>query len=334
MMPPKNNWYVAARSEELERTPLARKILGLDLVLFRTKAGLLSALKDRCPHKGVSLSLGKIEGETIRCRYHGWTFAPTGDLKEIPCDSPGKPLPSCKANSYPIVEQDGWIWVYPDLETTPASAPPSYPKLKGHTWWEYVNINKAQTELILENAFDCSHTGFVHTGLFRSNPTNYVDVTLEETSQGMKATTHNEKKGESFDPRSIAGQNENISHSDEFIAPHTVFVDYWFGKKRFITVLICTPEDENTTRTYIRIGMRVPFFNWIIKPFMYFWIKTVIAQDKVILENQSAQLKKEKVPFRLVTADAPAAWMMQAYKNACEGKPVGGTKKIEIKYKL
>lgn len=321
MMPPKNNWYVACRSEELKNKPLPRKILGLELVLFRTQSGLLSALKDRCPHKGVSLSLGKVEGETLRCRYHGWTFSPAGDLNEVPCDSPGKPLPSCKAQSYPIIEQDGWIWVYPDLESKPSAAPPSYPKLSGHAWWEYVNVNKAPAELILENAFDCSHTGFVHTGLFRNHPTNYVDVTLEETSQGMKATTSGENKG-------------NTTHSDEFIAPHTVFVDYWIGKKRFITVLICTPEDENSTRTYIRIGFRMAFFNWLVKPFMYFWIKTVIAQDKVILENQAANLLKEKTPFRLVTADAPAAWMLQAYKNACEGKPVGGTKKIEIKYKL
>ena len=83
-MYPRNAWYVAAWAHEVGREPLARKILGEDVVLFRRQDGATVALEDQCCHRQLPLSLGKVEGDCLRCGYHGSRFAASGACVEIP----------------------------------------------------------------------------------------------------------------------------------------------------------------------------------------------------------------------------------------------------------
>jgi len=63
---PRNAWYVAAWASEVGREPLARRILGEDVVLFRRLDGAPAALEDQCCHRSLPLSLGKVEGDGLR----------------------------------------------------------------------------------------------------------------------------------------------------------------------------------------------------------------------------------------------------------------------------
>ena len=74
----KNAWTIAAWAEELDNGPLARTIMNQPIVLFRDTAGNVGALEDRCCHRALPLSLGRVEVDDIRCGYHGLRFAPTG----------------------------------------------------------------------------------------------------------------------------------------------------------------------------------------------------------------------------------------------------------------
>jgi phenylpropionate dioxygenase-like ring-hydroxylating dioxygenase large terminal subunit len=69
----RNCWYVAARAEEVGRTPLARKLLGTDVVLYRTESGEPVAMRNRCPHRSFPLAKGKLVGNRT-----GWSSNPTG----------------------------------------------------------------------------------------------------------------------------------------------------------------------------------------------------------------------------------------------------------------
>ena len=75
---PRNMWWVAARTDELTTTPLARWILEMPVVLYRTESGEPVALDDRCPHRWAPLSEGQVEGEELRCPYHGMRFGTDG----------------------------------------------------------------------------------------------------------------------------------------------------------------------------------------------------------------------------------------------------------------
>src|SRR3954470_1490686 len=120
-------WYVACQSAELERQPLARTVLGVPLVLFRGADGKAAALLDRCPHRNVPLSLGRVvAGGRLECAYHGWQFEGGGRCAHIPglLASEGKER---RAPAAAVREQDGLVWVYPELDTEPAAEPFALP---------------------------------------------------------------------------------------------------------------------------------------------------------------------------------------------------------------
>src|SRR5690349_22819268 len=77
-------WFIGCRSSELKQRPLARRIQRTPVVLYRTDRGEPVALLDRCPHRNVPLSIGRVQGKEIECRYHGWRFDPSGECTAIP----------------------------------------------------------------------------------------------------------------------------------------------------------------------------------------------------------------------------------------------------------
>ena len=80
----RNAWYMAAWSQDLAATPCAITLLDEPLVVYRQADGRLAILEDRCCHRLAPLSLGRIEGNDIRCLYHGLKFAPDGACNEMP----------------------------------------------------------------------------------------------------------------------------------------------------------------------------------------------------------------------------------------------------------
>ena len=74
----RNAWYAAAWGHEVGTEPFARKLLDRPIVFFRRKDGKVAALQDRCPHRFVPLSRGRVEGDTLRCAYHGLSFESDG----------------------------------------------------------------------------------------------------------------------------------------------------------------------------------------------------------------------------------------------------------------
>ena len=76
----RNTWYVAAWSHEVAGDQvLARTIMNEPLVLYRAGSGSVVAMEDRCCHRLAPLSLGRREGDDLRCMYHGMKFGPDGD---------------------------------------------------------------------------------------------------------------------------------------------------------------------------------------------------------------------------------------------------------------
>src|SRR3954471_23925492 len=123
-------WYVACQSADLRDRPLARSVLGVPLVLFRGEGGKAAALLDRCPHRNVPLSLGRVvAGGRLECAYHGWQFEGGGRCTHIPglLVEQGREGRERRAPSAAVREQDGFIWVYPELDTEPEGEPFALP---------------------------------------------------------------------------------------------------------------------------------------------------------------------------------------------------------------
>ena len=84
-------WIPAALSSELpepEGSPLRVRLLGEDLIAYRTASGAIGLTQNACPHRGASLFYGRNEGEGLRCVYHGWKFDPSGRCVDLPSEPP------------------------------------------------------------------------------------------------------------------------------------------------------------------------------------------------------------------------------------------------------
>ncbi|MDA1324413.1 MAG: aromatic ring-hydroxylating dioxygenase subunit alpha [Proteobacteria bacterium] len=163
----RNSWYVAAFDSEIGQTPLARTLLNEPIVLYRTADGTPVALEDRCCHRALPLSLGKVVGENIQCGYHGLVFDTTGACVSVPGQS--KIPPGAVVRSYPLVERWNWVWIWMG---DPALADNT---LIPNWWWadhpDWVSAKgrggeplhvKCNYELITDNLMDVSHLSYVH----------------------------------------------------------------------------------------------------------------------------------------------------------------------------
>lgn len=160
----KDCWYVAAWDHEVGERPLARTLLGEDVVLFRAPDGRAVALEDRCPHRGVPLSMGEPEGGGLRCRYHGLLFDRDGACVAVPGQT--RVPPGAAVRSWPLVERWHWLWIWMG---DPARADPD---LIPDWWWldhpdwelvrgKHLHI-RCHYELITDNLLDLSHLAYVH----------------------------------------------------------------------------------------------------------------------------------------------------------------------------
>ena len=130
----KRHWYVAAWAHEVTRELLARRLLGEPVVLYRTTAGRVVALEDRCLHRRAPLSLGRVLGDEVECGYHGLRYAPSGECTLIPgqdrvprvAGPDGRPGPAC-VRSYLVVERHGFVWIWMDEAPGRPSGDPRLP---------------------------------------------------------------------------------------------------------------------------------------------------------------------------------------------------------------
>lgn len=158
----RNSWYVAGYPDELnDDRLLARKFLGEPVVLFRTAAGELAAVQDRCPHRFAPLSIGRLEGDQVRCIYHGLAFNRMGRC----VDNPHGPTGALAVKSYPLAERQGLLWIWMgDADCADEAAIPAFDQLDpvtGHVRKGYLH-GSAHYELMSDNILDLSHIEFLH----------------------------------------------------------------------------------------------------------------------------------------------------------------------------
>jgi phenylpropionate dioxygenase-like ring-hydroxylating dioxygenase large terminal subunit len=159
-----NRWYVIAKASEVRDQPVGRIIWREPVVLFRSRLGELRALEDRCAHRFVKLSHGRLIDDRIECAYHGWRFDDSGRCVHVPHLATRTTLPNCRVKALPIIEKHGFAWIFPgDPELAQTFAPmamsewddleeiPSWVKLTSRSHFSY----------LIENLMDMYH-GSLH----------------------------------------------------------------------------------------------------------------------------------------------------------------------------
>jgi phenylpropionate dioxygenase-like ring-hydroxylating dioxygenase large terminal subunit len=160
-----NQWYAVLESHEIKKgkvVGVAR--MGENLVVWRNSQGVVSIMSDRCPHRGVALSVGKLIGDRIQCPFHGFEYDSTGSCKLVPANGRAfEPPKALRVNTYPTQEAHDFIYIwwgdprdeYPPLpwfESIPDTM--VYSALKDHWANHYSRA--------IENQLDVVHLPFIH----------------------------------------------------------------------------------------------------------------------------------------------------------------------------
>ena len=108
----KNFWYACHRGAAISSSPVALELLGRRFVLFRGPDGRVTALDDRCPHRGAALSRGTVEAGALVCPYHGWRFDGGGRCLAIPAHGDDAKIPErAHLQPYDVEERHGLVWL-------------------------------------------------------------------------------------------------------------------------------------------------------------------------------------------------------------------------------
>jgi len=295
----RNSWLAAAYSSELGTSPLPVKLLGESLVLWRNSAGVASALKDLCIHRGTALSLGSCREGEIVCPYHGWRFNERGECTLIPqLPDPTRIPKKARVASYSVRERYGIIWIALD---TPRYELPEIPELESSEWlvvptgpfrW------KSGAARQVENFTDFGHFPFVHPGLLgEAGRTEVPDCTVSVEGNVLyySIVRPEAPNTEEFPVFSNSVTEAPVRRSFyQLHLPYTIVLRTgWGGPEGMVYFFTSQPISSTECQGYCVVGRNYNFEQsaQVLRDFE----QVIFDQDRRIVESQ----RPEQVPFDL-----------------------------------
>lgn len=313
-----NHWYPVGWSADLKPgdvTPIV--IWQRAIALYRDTEGVVHALEDRCPHRGVELHRGTIQGTGLACAYHGWVFdGDGGHCTSIPYLPPEQKLPCARVHSYPVQEKYGLIWVFPGQpDLADERSLPEVPEY-GDDQWLMVPITahfQAHFSICNENAMDVFH-GFLHQDLQGwFNPTL---LDLKATDASVYAKYNVSYKGRLA---KFLGLSE--SATEVTTLPISINYTYPHYASRLEGVssvyLMRLPVDRDESRSFAMFFFKVRLPQWFIRPLrptvqwaiQKFMLRPFLNQDIEMMESEQRKYRAE--PNRRFIEINPAILALQ-----------------------
>lgn len=266
----RNCWYAAGFSEELGREFLTRTFLGEAVVMYRQEDGTPVALENRCAHRRVPLSMGRLVGDVLECGYHGLRYDCSGTCIHIPGQ---KKIPKgTGVRAYPMIEKYRYLWIWMgDPEAADEALLPNYQILddpkNGVSNIQFLMDTNVQ--LIIDNLMDLSHLAYVH-GTTTGSPEIAEEAKVETVRKGdvvqVRRWMENVPPAPAF--VQFGGYTGNIDswQVSEFSPPSYVRVSYgsapagtgipkksWFEDQGHWGFYVChglTPETEKRSHQF------------------------------------------------------------------------------------
>jgi vanillate O-demethylase monooxygenase subunit len=346
----RNCWYVAGWAHEVgATTPLARRLLGEPVVLFRTAEGTPVALRDACAHRLAPLSAGRVEAHGLRCLYHGVVF----DAQGVAVEVPGQPQvpPQLRVPSYPLVERDNLLWIWMgDPALADASRIPHIPALDDPAWPMKPGTMhfRAHYQLVLDNLLDFSHLSYVHPGTVGG--TTQIAMArprVERTAEGV----HIERwvfdvPAAPFQAR-VGGFAGNVDrwHRYDVLLPGLMIMESGVqptgtgavegrheGALRFRPVNLVTPESATTTHYFYALPHDFALGDEAVNEQLFADLTQAFDEDRVIIEAQQRVIDDLAAtgavpPMAALAADTALGhlrWMIERRLQAEALQPVAG----------
>lgn len=202
---PRNCWYVAGTSADFPSKELKGHVVcGRPIVMWRDQDGDLMAYDDRCAHKRFPLSKGRLmEDGTLECAYHGMRYDVTGKAVMIPSHPSGPISPQAKLQAFPVIEQDGLVWIWPgDPAKAETRKPPRTPEVADTSWDTVIGEpmdTPANYMLLIENLLDISHFYPLHDGNIGDLASSRIPIELEEGEENGNRYVRTVRKATNYE---------------------------------------------------------------------------------------------------------------------------------------
>jgi phenylpropionate dioxygenase-like ring-hydroxylating dioxygenase large terminal subunit len=324
-------WYPAVRSAEIRGTKLVTAmLLEVPLVLGRTSEGRAFAMRDSCPHRGIPLSYGHFDGQTVECSYHGWRFeACTARCVEIPSLTSQDKLKVERifAGHYPCEERDGYVWVYMQAPGTRlAEEVPAAPTLP--VFSKKYKITHLDCELPshvdqgIIGLMDPAHGPFVHQSWFwrSKHSIHEKNKQFEPIPYGFRMSPHSPSSNSA--PYQLLKRitGEGVTTTIDFVLPNMRLEEIHSGKMWFSSRATVTPVRRDLCRIDFVAAWNLPFLPVFL--FRTFG-KTFLRQDQETMIRQAEGLKHDPHLMLIDDADRPAKWYFALKANLLESRRTG-----------
>jgi phenylpropionate dioxygenase-like ring-hydroxylating dioxygenase large terminal subunit len=278
-------WFAVAWSREVRPGQLvARRLLGLDTVLWRSAQGI-HCWRDLCIHRGAQLSLGKLCGDRVVCPYHAWEYSSTGQCVHIPAQPDQPPPVKARAETYQVRERYGMVWVcvgepLGDVPEFAAGDDPAFRLILAGPYFF-----RAKGPRVIENFLDVAHLGFVHAGLL-GDP-QHGEIEDYEVGMGPHGPEAREIRIWQPDPDGTA-RGALVTYRYWVCAPLTVALEKVHGDQRFSILAQVAPMDTGTCES--RLVMAMNYAHDVPEETFVHFQDEVNAQDKIVVESQRPEL--------------------------------------------
>ncbi len=342
------DWYPALRASELRAgKTTVTTLLGVPVLLGRKSGGQIFAMRDLCPHRGIPLSAGWFDGETVQCKYHGWRFEPCGgQCVEIPSltQIQGESLDVTKiyAASFPCEERDGYAWVYMPAAGAGRVAAnlPAVPELPKFS------ANYRSAHLVAElpcnvdhgiiGLMDPAHGPFVHHAWWwRSKASihekeKHFEPLLDDEHKGRNAgfrMSAHAPSGNSAPYKLLGVYGEPITTTIDFVLPNRRVETIRCGEKWFSSLTTVTPVTASTCRIDVYAAWNVFYAVPFVTSIATFFGARFVRQDQETMIEQAQGLRSNPSLMLIDDADKPAKWyfaLKQARLKGTGEHPLSG----------
>jgi phenylpropionate dioxygenase-like ring-hydroxylating dioxygenase large terminal subunit len=308
-------WYVVMDSAQIRDKPVGVTRMGEKLVFWRNSRGNVACLRDKCPHRGVKLSLGKVLGGHLQCPFHGFEFDTAGRVTVIPANGKNKPVPKrLLAHSYPTYEAHGFVWIWWDEEPADELQPPrffddiddSFSYSTAYDPW------MAHYSRVIENQLDVVHVPFVHSNSIGRGGRTVVDGPAVQWIDDDAFFIYVHNRLDDGTPALRPSQVPIPDAPDRSLKLEFLFPNLWQNwiQENMRVVAAFAPVDDEHTLLYLRFYqkfLRLPLLsdlaNWIAMRFNLY----VAHQDRRIVETHQPQRSSLKIGEALIQGDRPVA---------------------------
>jgi len=179
-------WHPVECTEFVTSKPTRLKILGEELLIYRGASGKPVLTQLRCAHRSLAMDYGRVEGDSIRCPYHGWLYDASGQCTAQPAEPDGSGFKEkVKLTTYPTQEASGLVFAY--MGPLPAPLLPLYDVMMEEDGAKGVarrNVNCNWLNCI-ENIVDISHLAWLHGYTFPAYGAKKVTYHWDRKDYGM-----------------------------------------------------------------------------------------------------------------------------------------------------